>query len=122
MTFGRVSTRLICFRRNKTLEISADVSCETKPHPIARATVKLLCDERKVRGETKTDSNGEFVFFNLKPRDDITIRFTHPSLRVGRTDYEVRAGFDSTYETVTLEHCPRQLRSQATSQAPADCL
>jgi hypothetical protein len=71
-------------------------------HPIARATVKLLC-ERKVCGETKTDSNGEFIFFNLPPRGDITIRVTRPGFYSAEgTGYEVREGFNSTYSPFVL--------------------
>jgi Carboxypeptidase regulatory-like domain len=73
-------------------------------HPIARATVKLLCDERKICGETKTDSHGEFIFFNLPPRDDITIRVTHPGFYPGEvTGYRVRDGFNSTYSPIILD-------------------
>lgn len=79
-------------------------------HPIARATVKLLCDERKVCGETKTDSNGEFIFFNLAPRDDITIHVSD----AGFYDWEVsgydQAGFDSTYEPITMDSKLRSKR------------
>jgi len=73
-------------------------------HRIIHATVKLLCDERKVGGETKTDSNGEFIFFNLPARDGIIIRVTHPGYySQEETGYEVRAGFDSTYSPLTMD-------------------
>lgn len=72
-------------------------------HPIARATVRLLCGERKVCGETKTDSNGEFIFFDLPPRGDVTIRATHPGFYSAQgTDYEIRQGFNSTYWPIIL--------------------
>jgi hypothetical protein len=72
-------------------------------HPLASARVKLLCDERKVCGETKTDSNGQFTFFNLAPRDDITIRITHAGFYDWEeSDYEMRAGFDSSYRPIPL--------------------
>src|SRR3984885_6455070 len=55
---------------------------EHKHYPgpaIAHAVVKLLCDDGKVCGETKTDVNGEFVFFDLPARDNyFAIRVTHP--------------------------------------------
>ncbi len=74
--------------------------------PIARATVKLLCGD-KLCGQTKTSADGEFTFFNISPGDDYAIRVTHPGfypLQAG--DYEVQAGFDQTYGSTTLEHCP----------------
>jgi Carboxypeptidase regulatory-like domain len=73
-------------------------------HPIARATVKLLCDDRKICGETKTDSNGEFIFFNLPPRDEVTIRVTHPGFYSWEgKGYEVRAEFHSIYGPIILD-------------------
>jgi hypothetical protein len=75
---------------------------------IARATVKLLCDE-KVCGETKTDTNGEFFFFSLSPREDYMIRVTHPGYCPWhRNDYEVQAGYDATYWPMIMK-----FRSQA---------
>ena len=72
-------------------------------HPIARATVKLLCDVDKVCGEAKTDSNGEFIFFDLPPRGDITIRATHPGFYSEEgARSEIRAGFNSTYAPIVL--------------------
>jgi hypothetical protein len=72
--------------------------------PLAGATVRLLCDARKVCGETKTDSVGDFIFFNLPPRDDCTTRVTHPRFYVWEgTGFESRAGFDSTYLPITLD-------------------
>jgi hypothetical protein len=73
-------------------------------HPIAGATVRLLCNNRKICGETKTDSNGEFIFFNLPAREDITIRVTHPGFYLWEgTGYEVRAEFHSTYRPIILD-------------------
>lgn len=73
-------------------------------HPVERARVKLLCNERKVCGDTKTDSNGEFTFVNLPPRDDITIRITHAGFYDWEgSDLEIRAGFDSSYRPITLD-------------------
>lgn len=73
-------------------------------HPIARATVRLLCKDRKICGETKTDSNGEFIFFILPARDDITIRVTHPGFYLWEgAGYEVRAEFHSTYRPIILD-------------------
>jgi hypothetical protein len=73
-------------------------------HPIARATVRLLCKDRKICGETKTDSNGEFIFFNLPAREDITIRVMHPSFYLWEgAGYEVRAEFHSTYRPIILD-------------------
>jgi hypothetical protein len=72
-------------------------------HPIAHATVKLLCDARRVCGETKTDPNGAFIFFDLLPRDDITLRVTHPGFYSEEgAYYEIRAGFNSTYAPIVL--------------------
>jgi hypothetical protein len=79
-------------------------------HPITRATVKLRCGQQKVCGDTKTDSKGEFIFFNLSPRDDNTIRVTHPGFYPWEgSGYEVRVGFDSTYGPITLD---RRLRTK----------
>jgi hypothetical protein len=88
-------------------------------HPIARATVKLLCDD-KICGETKSGANGEFVFFNLLPRNDYRIRVKHAGFYpVEESDFEVKAGFDSTYWPIPLERCPNgdcdpRLRSKPT--------
>ena len=72
--------------------------------PIARATVQLLCDERKVCGETKTDSNGEFIFFDLPPRNDITIRVTHPGFYAWEgSGFRIREGLSATYAPTTLD-------------------
>jgi hypothetical protein len=75
-------------------------------HSIAGATVKLLCDD-KICGETKSDRNGKFIFFNLLPLNDYTIRINHEGFYpVEESDYEVQAGFDSTYWPILLEQCP----------------
>jgi len=83
---------------------------EQKHYPgpaIAQATVELLCDVRDICAKTKTDSNGEFIFFNLPARDNLTIRITHPGFYLlTEPGYEVRAGFESTYGPITLERCP----------------
>jgi hypothetical protein len=75
--------------------------------PIAHAIVTLLCRDGKVCGETKTDVNGEFLFFNLPAGDDFTIRVTHPGFYLlDDMNYVVRAGFESTFWPISLEHCP----------------
>jgi hypothetical protein len=64
----------------------------SQERPIRDATVQLLCADN-VCGETKTDPNGEFIFFSLSPRDDYTIRITHAGhCPLQENDYEVRAG------------------------------
>jgi len=40
------------------------------------ARVALLCGDRKICGETKTDSSGDFIFFNLQP-GEYAIRVKH---------------------------------------------
>jgi hypothetical protein len=73
-------------------------------HPIAHATVQLFCDGDKVCGKTKTDSKGQFAFFNLPPRDKITIYVTHPNYYPFEApDYEIRGGFNSVYAPITLD-------------------
>jgi hypothetical protein len=75
--------------------------------PIAHAIVTLLCGDGKVCSETKTDVNGEFLFFNLPAGNDFTIRVTHPGFYLlDDMDYVVRAGFESTFWPISLEHCP----------------
>jgi len=70
---------------------------------IARAKANLFCDEQAC-GETKTDAKGEFIFFSLSPRDDYTIRVTHPGYCPQEgTDYEVQAGYDATYWPMIME-------------------
>jgi len=77
-------------------------------HGVDRATVKLMCVDGRVCGETNTDANGFFIFFNLRPRDDYAIRLTRQAFYpLEVTDYESRAGFDVTYAPISLEHCPR---------------
>jgi len=74
--------------------------------PIANAKVTLLCGERKACGETKTDSKGEFTFFDIRP-GAYALRVTHFGyypLDVG--EHEVRGGFDQTDLPLLLEHCP----------------
>ncbi|HTW65126.1 MAG TPA: carboxypeptidase-like regulatory domain-containing protein [Bryobacteraceae bacterium] len=74
--------------------------------PIKRATVKLLSD-RKLWTETKTGSDGEFIFLDLPPGQLFSIRVTHPGYyALEESDYEVQAGFDSIYSPINLEHCP----------------
>jgi hypothetical protein len=74
--------------------------------PIARAKVTLLCAERKVCGETRTDSKGEFLFSSLAP-GEYTILVTHFGYYpLEDPGYEVREGFEQTYKPLLLEHCP----------------
>lgn len=80
---------------------------------ITQAMVRLLCDD-KICGETKTDANFKFVFFNLAPRDDYTILV----LRAGYypwqgIDYKIEAGYDATYRSIVI--LPRVKLSRAAS-------
>lgn len=81
---------------------------DRSPGPaVAQATLQLLCDDRKICGETKTDPNGDFIFLNLQPRDHMAVRVVHPGFYpLEAAGYEVRAGFESTYWPITLEYCP----------------
>ncbi len=80
---------------------------ENGQNQIAGATVEILCEE-KLCGKTRTDSRGEFTFFDLTPRNDYTIRIQHAGFYlVQDSGYEVQAGFDSTYWPIFLEHCPK---------------
>lgn len=80
---------------------------------LALATVKLICDE-KICGETKTNSNGEFIFFNLSPRDDYTILVTRSGYYEWQAgDYEIQAGYDATYGSIMLR--PRTKLARAAS-------
>jgi hypothetical protein len=76
-------------------------------HPIPRVTVTLHCEERPICGQTKTDINGEFFFFNLAPDDLYTIRFSRQGFYPWQGGvYEIQPGYDATYGAITLEHCP----------------
>lgn len=51
----------------------------------------------KMYGDTKTDANGEFVFFNLSPRHDYALRVIHPGYyRWEAAEYQIQAGYDAT--------------------------
>jgi hypothetical protein len=86
--------------------------------PISRAVVKLSCDER-VCGETKTDANGNFIFFNLAPRDDYAFRISHPGFRTlegaDYTAFEVLAGYDANYRTIVLPRRSSKLSRAAST-------
>ena len=72
---------------------------------ISNAKVTLFCGP-KACGETKTDSRGEFTFFNVQP-GEYALRVTHFGyypLEV--EEHEVRGGFDQTDLPFRLEHCP----------------
>lgn len=74
--------------------------------PVARATVKLLCSGRNICGETKTDSYGDFSFFDLPPGTNFTVNVSkHGYYPLEEPNYEVRAGFSSIYPPSTLEPC-----------------
>ncbi len=74
---------------------------------LAGATVQLFCDDQPC-GETKTDTNGDFVFFNLAARDDYGFRISHPQFLSwqgtarGFTALEVLAGYDASYAPIVL--------------------
>jgi hypothetical protein len=79
------------------------------------ATVKLFCDE-KVCGETKTDANGKFIFFNLPPRDDYAIRIVRSGYYAWQgADYNVQAGYDATYGPIFVSPRRRVKLSRAAS-------
>jgi hypothetical protein len=73
---------------------------EQKHYPgpaIAHATVKLLCSGRGICGETKTASNGEFIFFDLPDGINYIVRVSKPGFYpLEQPHHEVRAGFSST--------------------------
>ena len=76
-------------------------------HPISRVTVTLHCEERPLCGQTNTDLNGEFTFFNLASDEHYTIRFSRQGFYPWQEGvYEIQPGYDATYEPITLEHCP----------------
>jgi hypothetical protein len=75
-------------------------------HPIARATVELLCNEREVCSQSKTDSHGNFAFLGLSPDTVYAIRFTRSGFYPWESfGYRVQAGLDTTYFPITPEHC-----------------
>jgi hypothetical protein len=70
--------------------------------PVNHAMVQLFCGEKSC-GDTKTDANGEFIFFNLAPRDDYAIRVTRAGyLPWQGNEYEIQAGYDATYGSIVL--------------------
>jgi hypothetical protein len=84
-----------------------------RERPISHAMVKLLCDE-KICSQTKTDAKGEFIFFNLLPRENYVIRVTHPGYYPWQgTDYQVQAGYDANYGSIVVR--PRAKLSRAAS-------
>jgi len=83
-------------------------------HPISRAMVRLVCDE-KVCGETRTDAKGEFKFLNLSPRDDCAIRVTRPGYYPWQwADFTVQAGYDGTYRAIVLRRRVKLSRAAST--------
>jgi hypothetical protein len=74
-------------------------------HPLAGATVQLLCEQRTICSETRTDSLGGFALSHLPPRRSVKVRVTQPGFYLSEEDYEIQAGFDSAY-WITLEQCP----------------
>jgi len=82
---------------------------------VASATVTLFCED-KLFGETKTNTSGEFIFFNLQPSDDCAIGVTHSGYyRWQRTDYEIQAGYDVTYSPIAVLPRRRAKLSRAAS-------
>jgi len=74
--------------------------------PVDAATIKLLCAD-KICGETKTDSNGEFILFNLPPGAYYTLDVAHPGFYPWKwMGFEVQAGYDAAYGPIALEQCP----------------
>lgn len=86
----------------------------SETRPPARATVQLFCDDQPC-GETKTDANGDFIFFNLAPRGDYAFRISHPGFYTWQgqdyTAFEVLAGYDAIYQPIVLR--PRTKLSRA---------
>ena len=81
---------------------------------IAGAIVKLFCED-KLLGETKTDDKGEFVFFNLSPRDDYAIRVARAGYYLWQwTNYAVQAGYDATYGSIVLRRRVKLSRAATT--------
>ncbi len=78
------------------------------------ASVRLFCEDQ-LRGETKTDTKGEFIFFNLQPGDDYAIRVTHPGYYPRQwTGYTVQAGYDGTYRPIVLPRRAKLSRAAST--------
>ena len=87
---------------------------DSRERPLSHATIKLLCDE-KVCEETKTDDKGEFSFFNLAPRDDYAIRVIRRGYYPWQaTDYEIQAGYDTTYGSIVLRRGVKLSRAATT--------
>jgi hypothetical protein len=79
-----------------------------KHHPIVGTTVTLHCEEHLTCGQTKTDSRGEFIFFNLEDDQQYTMNFSHRGFYPLHEEvYEIQPGYAATYWPIALEHCPR---------------
>jgi Carboxypeptidase regulatory-like domain len=74
-------------------------------HPLAGATVQLLCEQGMICLETITDSTGGFALSHLTPRRTLTVRVAQPGFYISEEEYEIQAGFDSAY-WITLDQCP----------------
>jgi hypothetical protein len=74
--------------------------------PVAEATVSLVCDDGRICGTTRTDSDGRYVFTSLSPQT-YGLRFSHAGFYTKEeTGYEVRNGREMSYYPVYLERCP----------------
>jgi len=74
--------------------------------PVGNARVTLLCSDRKVCSETKTDGAGEFLFLDVRP-GEYALHVTHSGYYASEiSSYHVREGFEQTYGPLYLEHCP----------------
>jgi len=74
----------------------------------------FFCED-KLCGETKTDAQGEFIFFNLQPGDDYAIHVTRAGYYPWQgTDYTVLAGYDATYRPVVIRRRAKLSRAANT--------
>jgi hypothetical protein len=80
---------------------------KAKAPPVAGADMTLTCAKDSVCGETKTDSNGEFVFTDL-PAGIFKVRVRYPGFYpLDVPNIEVKARFESVYWPLYVERCPK---------------
>jgi hypothetical protein len=75
-------------------------------HPIAQATVKLLCTFKgECRDiETKTNADGGFQFLNRSPAFDYTLYVAYPGFDPWQwSGFHVQGGYDITYRPALME-------------------
>ena len=76
-----------------------------KSPPIAGADVTLICGTGKVCGETKTDSNGEFMF-KARPPGDVSLRVNRVGFYpLNKSGYKIVEGLESIYWSIPIERC-----------------